>query len=302
MDDVLLGLDIGGTKCSALVGDAQGRVLAKETVQTRESPGWRAMFARLAEAGGRLLNGRAPRAVGISCGGPLSSARGVILSPPNLPGWDEVPACDYFAQALGAPCFLQNDANACALAEWRFGAGRGFENVIFLTFGTGLGAGLILGGSLYEGTCDMAGEVGHVRMAEGGPLGYGKAGSLEGFCSGGGLFNLSKLMTGRGLTARELCAAARAGDAEAAAVIRESARYLGLGLSMLIDLLNPQRIVIGSIFARAEDLFRPEVEKIIAREALPLSRQACRVVPAQLGEAIGDVAALCVAINGQEKG
>ena len=119
-------------------------------------------------------------AIGISCGGPLDCARGRILSPPNLPGWDEVPVVSRLADRFGVPVRLANDADACALAEWRFGAGRGTQNMIFLTFGTGLGAGLILDGRLYRGASSSAGEVGHIRMAVDGPLGYGKRGSLEG--------------------------------------------------------------------------------------------------------------------------
>src|SRR5690606_15592063 len=130
-------------------------------------------------------------AIGISCGGPLDSRRGVILSPPNLPGWDRIPVVEVFQQAFKVPVALQNDANAGALAEWLWGAGRGSHNMIFLTFGTGMGAGLILNGQLYSGTNDLAGEVGHIRLAPDGPVGYGKAGSFEGFCSGGGIKQLA---------------------------------------------------------------------------------------------------------------
>lgn len=133
--------------------------------------------------------------IGISCGGPLDSRRGVILSPPNLPGWDEVPVKAYFERETGAPAMLRNDADACAVAEWRYGAGRGCRNMVFLTFGTGFGAGLILNGALYSGSCDMAGEIGHIR-APGDPayrpVGYGKSGSFEGYCSGGGIAELGR--------------------------------------------------------------------------------------------------------------
>lgn len=127
------------------------------------------------------------RSVGISCGGPLDPVRGIIQSPPNLPGWCDVPITEIVRAKTGVPVFLQNDANACALAEWRFGAGRGTQNMVFLTFGTGLGAGIIVNGGILNGASGMAGECGHVRLASDGPVGYGKAGSFEGFCSGGGL-------------------------------------------------------------------------------------------------------------------
>jgi hypothetical protein len=132
--------------------------------------------------------------IGISCGGPLNSKTGTILSPPNLPGWDNIPIVKYLEEKTGLKAWLCNDANACALAEWKLGAGKGCSNMIFMTFGTGLGAGIILNGRLYTGTNDMAGELGHIRLSNFGPVGYGKMGSFEGFCSGGGITQLAKMM------------------------------------------------------------------------------------------------------------
>ena len=224
------GLDIGGTKCALVTGTEDCRVLTRHAVATRDFERWQDVLeALLAQAPAET-----PTAVGISCGGPLDSRRGRILSPPNLPGWDDVPIVDWLKTRLGAPVFLQNDANACALAEWRFGAGRGCENMIFLTFGTGFGAGLILNGRLYAGTNDMAGEIGHVRAEKDGPVGYGKRGSFEGFCSGGGIAQLAG-----GKSAREVVELAGAGDARMRAVLSESARRLGACLALLIDLFNP---------------------------------------------------------------
>ncbi len=296
MHQIVWGLDIGGTKCALCAADKDGRILNRYQIATASELTWDTLLEALMRWGEENLP--APIAVGVSCGGPLDSARGVILSPPNLPGWDEVPVTAWLEKRLGVPAFLQNDANACALAEWRFGAGQGARSMIFLTFGTGFGAGLILDGRLYEGASGMAGEIGHVRMEKDGPVGYGKAGSMEGFCSGGGLRQLSRLDTGHEATAWELAQRANAGDAQAAAVLAHSARMLGRGLAILIDLFNPERIVIGSIFARAEKWFRPEMEKAIAQEALPQSAAACRVTAAQLGDSIGDVAAVTVAWNG----
>ena len=296
MHQIVWGLDIGGTKCALCAADKDGRILNRYQIATASEPTWDMLLEALMRWGEENLP--APIAVGVSCGGPLDSARGVILSPPNLPGWDEVPVTAWLEKRLGVPAFLQNDANACALAEWRFGAGQGARSMIFLTFGTGFGAGLILDGRLYEGASGMAGEIGHVRMEKDGPVGYGKAGSMEGFCSGGGLRQLSRPDTGHEATAWELAQRANAGDAQAAAVLAHSARMLGRGLALLIDLFNPERIVIGSIFARAEKWFRPEMEKAITQEALPQSAAACRVTAAQLGDSFGDVAAVTVAWNG----
>ena len=292
---MIWGLDIGGTKTAFLTGTMEGEVLSRVAVATADYPDWEAVLTAVLPEPGTM---ETPEAIGVSCGGPLDSARGRILSPPNLPGWDDVPVCQWLTERYGAPAFLQNDANACALAEWKFGAGKGTKNMAFLTFGTGLGAGLILDGQLYSGTNDQAGEIGHVRMAENGPVGYYKAGSVEGFCSGGGLRQLSMLRLGRDLTAKELCILAREGDKGALSVIRESAQKLGSALSILVDVLNPQCIVIGSIFARAEDLYREEMERVMREECLALSLGVCRVVPAALGDTIGDIAALTVAVNG----
>lgn len=245
---------------------------------------------------------------GVSCGSPLDAARGVILSPPNMPEWDEVPVCAELTARFGGRAFLMNDANASALAEWQVGAGRGARNLVFLTMGTGLGAGLILDGRLYAGTTGDAGEVGHVRLAPDGPVGYGKAGSFEGFCSGGGIGRLAALrlvshpgdsilqqLPAAQLTAHEVARAADAGDEFALALWREVGTRLGEGLAVLVDLLNPDRIVIGSVFARCERYLVEPMLAALQREALPPSFAACRIVPAALGDRIGSHAALAVA-------
>ena len=282
------GIDIGGTKTAFIIGDVQGRVLSRQEAPTKQYSCWQDLMEALVPKQGN------PLAVGVSCGSPLDSKLGMILSPPNLPGWDEVPITGWLSQRLGVPTYLENDANACALAEWRYGAGQGTHSMIYLTFGTGFGAGLILDDRLYRGQHGMSGEIGHVRYARSGPVGYGKAGSYEGFCSGGGIAQMA------GMTARETVECADAGDMAAIAVLRRSARALGSACALLIDLFNPQRIVIGSVFARAERWFRPDMELMISREALPGSAAGCDVVAARLGDAVGDIAALSVAIDGLE--
>jgi len=291
MDKIFIGVDIGGTKIAVSVADANGEIFDKLKFGTQPlDPA--ASIAEIKSAIRKLAGDFAISAIGISCGGPLDSKSGTILSPPNLSGWDNVKITEILQTKFNAPAFLQNDANACALAEWRFGAGRGCRNMIFLTFGTGIGAGLILDGRLYSGTSDMAGEIGHVRMAPNGPVGYGKSGSFEGFCSGAGIAQY-----GYG-TAREVAEKARNGDSRALEIYRDVGRNLGRGLSILIDILNPERIVIGSIFARAGDLMEVEMLAAIREESLPRAYECCEIVPAQLGESIGDIAAIAVAIDG----
>ena len=292
-----VGLDIGGTKCAISTGECAEdsiKVLSREEFPTA-GLSWREV---LEEFAGRISAvARASRAfsIGISCGGPLDSQKGVILSPPNLPGWDDVPIVEFFASRFHVPVHVQNDANACALAEYRFGAGRGTRNMVFMTFGTGLGAGIVIDGRLYSGTNDNAGEIGHVRLASTGPLGYNKEGSAEGFCSGAGIARLAKMRKGLDLTAKEIFARVRAGDPDCTEVFRESAEKLATILAFTIDVLNPEVIALGGVFMRNADLFMPVVDPILDREALPLARGVCRIVPAGLGESVGDYAALAVA-------
>lgn len=289
-----LGFDIGGTKSAVALGEVEGdrlTVLGRAEVPTGTPEG---TFSALGPAAREFLK-EGPKAVGISCGGPLDSGRGVLLTPPNLPSWHGFPIVRYTEELFGLPAYLENDANACALAEWRFGAGRGTRDLIFLTFGTGLGAGLILDGRLYAGHNGNAGEVGHIRLASRGPMGYGKRGSFEGYCSGGGISRLASLMGGEEMTTKELSEKARAGDPFARRVFARSGTMLGRGLAILIDAFNPERIVLGGVFMRAFDLLVPTMEKALKKEALPESLAVCTVVGAQLGESIGDHAALSVA-------
>ena len=289
-----IGLDIGGTKCAVSTGEAvEGgiKILSRDEFPTA-GLSWRQVLDEFAH---RIENLSTFESIGISCGGPLDSKRGVVMSPPNLPGWDNVPVADFFRERFGAPVALQNDANACALAEYLYGSGRGVKNLVFMTFGTGLGAGIIIDGKLYSGANDNAGEIGHIRLAPSGPLGYNKEGSAEGFCSGAGIARLAKLRKGLDLTAKEIFARVRAGDADCMEVFRESAEKLATILAFTIDILNPEVIALGGVFMRNADLFMPVVEPILEREALAPALKACRIVPAELGENIGDYAALAVA-------
>lgn len=312
----ILGFDIGGTKCAVITAEWDGKnitVLKKEKCVTEKGVKPELFIAKLIDMADRISDVK-PEAIGISCGGPLDSKRGIIMSPPNLPGWDNVEIVKQIEEHFKVSARLQNDANACAVAEWKFGAGKGSRNMIFLTFGTGLGAGLILDGRLYSGTNDNAGELGHIRLENFGPVGYGKKGSFEGFCSGGGIAQLGytmaleKIQTGEypayfrkdmsqdDITAKSIAEAALAGDKTAVSVYKTCGEYLGRGLSVLIDILNPEVIVIGSIFARSRGLLWDYAEKAIEREALKASAEVCRIVPAALGEEIGDYAAIATAL------
>lgn len=299
----LLGFDIGGTKSAVIYGKGDKDsidIIDKKTLPTCLEIAPEEMIRRLIDAGKGFPP---PDIIGISCGGPLDSNLGIIQAPPNLPGWDDVHIVEILKKHYGVNAFLQNDANACALAEWRYGAGKGCESMIFLTFGTGLGAGLILNGRLYTGTNGNAGECGHIRLAPNGPVGYGKEGSFEGFCSGGGIARLGEMLAGDNAdcafsgdcSAKNIAEAAEQGDKTAAEVYKISGEMLGRGLAILIDILNPERIVIGSIFERSGHLLYGHAMEVLKSEALPQSLSACSIIPAKLGDAIGDYAALITA-------
>ena len=318
----VIGLDIGGTKCAVVLGRSEGDDLAvidrlAFPTETGRGPAYAQgrIFETIREMLAKYhLGGEDLRGIGVSCGGPLDSKRGLILSPPNLPGWDQVPFVDMLQREFGVPARLQNDANACALAEWKYGAGMGTRNMIFCTCGTGFGAGLILDGRLYVGANDMAGEIGHVRLAIQGPVGYGKKGSAEGFCSGGGIaqtaraYVLEQWQQGKKvafcreqaelneLSAFKIGEAAQKGDQAAVEILAETGRWLGRALAVLVDILNPEMVVIGGIYARQTGLIRPEAERVLAEEALLCNREVCRIVPAALGERIGDYACMVVAL------
>ncbi|MBQ7122497.1 MAG: ROK family protein [Clostridia bacterium] len=306
-----LGMDIGGTKCAVILSE-KSAVSVKDKIKfdTRVERGYEAVISELVSSAEEIIrrNGIESSdvlACGVSCGGPLNTDTGVIMRPPNLPDWDNVPLADMITEALGIPCKVRNDADACALAEWQFGAGRGTKNIIFLTFGTGMGAGLILDGKLYSGTSGTAGEVGHIRLDADGPAAYGKAGSFEGFCSGAGIAAMGKKMLSiyngtttiprDNVTAKTIADAAINGDKLANAIYRRCGEKLGLGLSILIDILNPEKIIIGSIFQRSGHLLIESMNDAIKKEALEISAQCCKIVPAMLGDEIGDFAAIGVA-------
>lgn len=316
---IYLGIAIGGTKCITVLGrESEGKmeILGTRPFPTAEGGSPYRTLENLAHLGDELLAEHSitkPDAIGIACGSSLDNVRGIIQSPSNLIGWDDVPAVEIMEQHFGVSAFLENDANAGALAEWRFGAAKGYSHAVFITFGTGFGCGLILNNGLYTGACDMAGEFGHVRLSQYGPVGCGRQGSVEGFCSGGGIRQLAQQMVYEELqqgkhpafcptqedmeklTAKSVAEAAHSGDPLANAIYRVSGEKLGEALSILIDVINPEVIVIGSIFARAENLLRPSMEKAIAENAIRISASRCRILPAALGDKIDIYEALAIA-------
>ncbi|MBX7136420.1 MAG: ROK family protein [Oligoflexia bacterium] len=306
-----LGVDIGGTKSAVCLGDQNGMLLDKRSFPTNEPAGPEDCIKALLTSAHELLRGRnTVKAIGIACGSPLDPDLGIIQSPANLKSWVDVPIVEIFSREFSLPAYLDNDANAGALAEYCFGAGKGCRHMAFLTFGTGMGAGLILNGQIYRGANCYAGEIGHFRLAPEGPIGCRKAGSFEGFCSGGGIAQLgaAERKSYRGATslsaapsAKEIGTAAEQGDALAIRILEISGDYLGRGLALLIDCLNLERVIIGSIFARCEKFLRPAMERSLQAEALAQPLAVCKIMPAGLGEQIGDLAALSIAYSEYRK-
>jgi glucokinase len=318
----LLGIDIGGTKSAVVLGRQVGadvEIVRRLAQPTRPDIDPLSVLRELAAIAEQFLAeaGLVPREVvrlGVCCGGPLDEINGIVLGPPNLPGWDHVPVVDFFEERLGIETRLSNDANAGAIAEWRWGAARGTETLAFLTFGTGLGAGLIIDGRLHRGWRGLAGEVGHVRVAAGGPIAYGKRGSWEGYSSGNGIRQLAiervREAWARGqevdfcpdeatlasIDVPALASAARAGDHIAADVFRTSGEFLGQGIAILADIVDPEVVVVGGIYGRCLDLLAEPTLERFAAESLSGARGSARIVPAALGGAIGDWSALAVAV------
>ncbi|MEK6570763.1 MAG: ROK family protein [Bacteroidota bacterium] len=303
--EAILGFDIGGTKTSVVVGTYDGKILHRISFPTTTHKGFELSFSTICTNASKALRWAKRRrlpvgVISVSVGGPLDIEKGIIYSPPNLPGWDGIQLKELLEGRFSLPVFIEHDGNAGALAEFFFGAGRGHKNIVFLTLGTGLGAGIILDGKIYHGTNDNAGEVGHIRIARVGPEAYGKKGSWEGYCSGGGMSKLAHQMNPRrwnvNVTAYDISRAARRGNRDALKVIQKSAKFLGQGLAILMDILNPELIILGSLGFRLGDLLIEPALKEMEREATPRAFAACEVVPAALGESIGDLASLAAAI------
>ena len=311
-EELYLGIDLGGTKIavslwSGASGKGSCRKLGRaywETLPGGPEPNLRRMLEEgsgLLAAAARKKGGKAGlKAVGVSGGGPLDPWTGTILSIPNLPGWSNVPISRILSEHWKVPAYLENDANACAVAEWLHGAGKGTRHLSFLTCSTGIGAGLILDGRLFRGSRFLAGEVGHQVIVPGGlACGCGNLGCLEAYASGAGMARRLEAFREKDsslpVTAREVVERAKEGDKFSVRFLRETADYLAMGLSNLVFLLNPERIVLGTIPTSAGDLFFTPLRESLSRRLWPSLLQGLEVVPSALWPDLGDHAALAVA-------
>ncbi len=306
----VLGLDIGGTKTACVEGTLDGSILQRIEMPTHAEKPFSLTFPGITKKAKTLIDAarresRTIVAISVSVGGPLKIDEGFLLDPPHLPGWHHVPLKERLMEVFpGIPVLIEHDGNAGALAEFRFGVGKNrpdLRHLIFLTFGTGVGGGFIVNGQILRGASDTAGEIGHWRLAEDGPLGFGKRGSWESFASGAGLVELAAQMFPLRWSAatpiRTLVEAMLRNDSEALQVAEVAGKWMGRGLALLIDALNPQVIVFGSLGVALGERILGPARKVIAEEALPQAAAACELVPSVLGKSIGDVAALMAVIT-----
>jgi glucokinase len=305
----VLALDIGGTKLAVGVVTADGRIHGWQTAPTYREEGPDAVLKRLFDLGRRAIaEAGEPRvaAVGISCGGPLDAVTGVVQSPPHLPGWIDVPVGDLAAEAFGVPSALENDATAAALAEFRYGAGRGTNTMIYLTISTGVGGGAVIGGRLHRGAAGNGGELGHLMVRPGGRrCSCGRHGCVEAYASGTSIAErarealaagrhsaLSALPTPRAEDVAELAAA---GDPLAVEIWDETTWALGTALTDLVNVFEPDLVVLGGGVTRSGARLLDPVRAAVARDAMPPAARSARIELAGLGAGVCVVGAGAVA-------
>jgi len=317
MQDLVAGVDLGGTKILTVLADREGKLLARVKVPTEAALGQGHVIDKIVESVQTALReAGAPadsvRAVGMGAPGPLDPSRGWLHFAPNL-GWRDVHLGEMLGSRLGLPVYLDNDANLAALGEYVYGAGRDTGDMVYITVSTGVGGGLILGGRIYHGAGGGAGEIGHITVAaDGPPCGCGNTGCLEAVASGTALARRAAALVedGRGagilaaaggdtgrVTARTVVQAALAGDPEALVIVRDAGRYLGIALAGLVNLLNPAAVVLGGGVIQGDAPLWEAMLEEVRRRSLESSRQAVRIVRAGLGGDAGVMGAVALAIE-----
>lgn len=304
-NELILGWDVGGTTSGATVGTAGGELVEVRTWESQVERGPDAMIGDFLGHARELLEAHpGVDAVGVSIGGPMNPLTGVVLSPPHLPGWENVPLADKLRGELGLPAVVEHDAAACLEAEWLWGAARGATHAAYLTCGTGCGAGVLIGGRILRGPNGESPEIGHVRLAPDGPEMFGKRGCVESFCGGTGISKLAPFMFPEhfdGPTRTErLAELAATGDACAQAVLDESARRTGQLCSILADLFSPQVIALGSFARYFGDDWQAKIREAFRTEALEHNSRNTRIVAAELGDLLQPLSAIAPVVFGAQ--
>lgn len=297
-----VAVDLGGTHLRAALFTAEGAMLSRTRVRTEAERGPDAVIERIADVVREVMGtapGQSIMGVGVTAPGPVDEKRGVVASPPNLPGWADVPLAERLQALLGLPVFLGNDANLAALGEYRYGAGKGLDDIIYITVSTGIGGGIISNGRLLTGAHGMAAEIGHMPIVPDGPLcGCGQRGHLEALASGPNIAREAEAALKRGwpsllanhdgpLTAVEVVQAAQQGDATARHVLARAGHYLGVGIALLVHVFNPQRIIVGGGVSNAGDFLLEPARQSARDHVMKPYRDTFDIVPAALGDDAG---------------
>lgn len=316
MSDFVVGVDLGGTKIFTALATVDGEVRSEVKVPTLAAEGYERVLGRIAETVAEVkrlagFSGK-PLRIGLGAPGPLDVKQGVVHVAPNL-GWRNVPLKADLEQLTGVPVFLENDANLAAWGEFVYGAGKEARDLVYVTVSTGIGGGLIFSGKIYRGTSYGAGEIGHITVCPDGPECHcGNRGCLEALASGTAVAREAKLLIARGagqailsladnqpeaVTARTVSLAATQGDAEAQQLLDSAARWLGIGLAAVLNLLNPEMLVLGGGMMNSASLFWDTLDDEVRRRALPSAFQAARLVTASLGGRSGVLGAVAYALE-----
>ncbi|MGQ9454780.1 MAG: ROK family protein [Armatimonadota bacterium] len=310
----ILGFDIGGTKTMVGVADEFGTLLAMRRFETRGELGPEQALARMKDAAHEVLEeaGVAADVIGIGCGGPLNRRSGMLYTVPNLPGWEGICLTREFGDHFHVPAYLENDANAAAMGEHLFGAGRGVDDFVFLIVGTGIGGGIIANGRIYRGFGENAGEIGHHKIKpDGPPCPCGDRGCLEALASGTSIARIAReglaqhpdtvlwqwVASPEEVTAELVARGARAGDEYASRVWQECMYSLGLGVANVVNILNPRLVVLGGGVTKAAELLFEPVRRVVKERAMPALAEDVEVVPAKNGDLVGLMGAFAVAID-----
>jgi glucokinase len=320
--DLILGVDLGGTKILTAVVNSQGKMLSRDHSITPAQKGHKAVIQSILESVHRAL-GRADVAIsdliviGVGAPGLLNPETGILFTSPNLPGWRDVPLRDIIQEKLGKKTFLINDANAAALGEFYFGAARGARNFIYITISTGIGGGIVIDGKIYSGAIGAAGEVGHMTVDDDGPIcNCGNRGCWETLASGTALAREARHRIEEGVRTsileyadgdvekvnpQVINSAARQGDSLAKELIGRTGYYVGVGLANLVNIFNPELIVIGGGLSNIGDMLFEPAFKVAGERAYKEAFQAVRFASAELGRNSGVLGAAAFALQEMRK-
>ena len=306
--DYALGVDIGGTKISVTLGNSRGKILSQKSVPTLTGKLARRGINELAQSLYCLKSQikKPSRIVGVGIGipGPMDPQRGIVQRSPHLKGWAGFPLKSFLQRKLRLPVFITNDANAAAVGEKVFGRGRSVKNFVYLTVSTGVGGGIILNNELWVGASFGAGEIGHtIIFPDGEKCGCGHRGCLEAYASGTAIANYVRAqihpskrgLTPFGFSAEKIAASAAKGDRLALKAFKRAGYFLGMGLANLINILNPEMLIVGGSVTKSSRFFWPEMIHSARTNAWPTLYSACRIVKTRLGDRVGDLGALALA-------